>query len=118
MAAGRLRNIVQFERRSQLADDGYGNTIPADWESIPNGRYRAGFRPQFGREQIEAGRLESTLRGVLTVRKSQLTATFSPADRVVFVGGAYAGKVCQIRSITPTGDNRWIEMALEEGIAE
>lgn len=110
-----LNNRVRFERQVLGADDGYGNTLPATWTEVTT--VWASFRPRFGREQVEAGRLESTLMGALLVRRSVLAATITAADRAVFTAGPYSGKTCQIRSIVPTMDNSWLEMLLEEGVA-
>lgn len=111
----RARSRVRFERRVPGGDDGYGNTLPATWTEVVT--VSAAFRPKFGREQLAAGRLESTLQGVLTVLAWPATQGVTAADRVVFLAGAYAGKACQIRSIVPTPDNREIEFMLEEGSA-
>lgn len=113
LSAGQRNHRVTFSRRVSGGDDGYGNTLPDAWTDLTS--VWAGFRPRFGREQLEAGRLESTMQGVLTVLRSAATADVTAADRVVFVAGPYAGKACQIRSIVPLPDNREIEFMLEEG---
>jgi head-tail adaptor len=115
LPAGKRNNRARFERRVPGADDGYGNTLPDEWTPLTT--VWAGFRPKFGREQLAAGRLESTLQGTLTVLRSASTAGVTAADRVVFASGPYAGKVCNIRSIIPTPDNSEFEMLLEEGVA-
>lgn len=112
-AGQRTRNRVRFERRVPGGDDGYGNELPATW--TPLGVVSAAFRPKFGREQLEAGRLESTMPGTLTVLRSSVTAAVKADSRVVFQSGPYKDKVCQIRSIVPTPDNRELEFMLEEG---
>lgn len=109
----RARSRVTFSRRVAGGDDGYGNTLPDAWTDLAT--VSAAFRPKFGKEQLEAGRLESTMQGVLTVLRSPATAGVTSADRVVFISGPYAGKACQIRSIVPMPDNREIEMMIEEG---
>jgi head-tail adaptor len=114
LGAGQRDNRVRFERRAVTVDDGYGN----DREAFATLFDRwAGFRPKFGREQIEAGRLESNMQGTLTVLADPETKTITAADRVVFVSGPYAGKACQIRSLVPTPDAREIEVLIEEGVA-
>lgn len=114
-AGQRARNRVRFELRIPGGDDGYGNELPATWTAL--GIISAAFRPKFGREQLEAGRLESTMQGVLTVRRTPDTAAIAADSRVIFLSGPYKDKVCQIRSIIPTPDNREIEVMLEEGTA-
>lgn len=115
LSSGQRPHRVRFERRVPGGDDGYGNVLPATWTALTT--VWAGFRPRFGREQLEAGRLESTMQGTLTVLASAATKAVTAADRAVFATGAYAGLECQIRSIVPTADTREIEMILEEGVA-
>ncbi|SEG59054.1 head-tail adaptor protein [Bosea lathyri] len=112
LSAGQRNNRVRFERRIEGADDGTGNVLQS-WSLLVE--CWAGFRPKFGREQLEAGRLESSLQGTLTVLRWPATADVTAADRVVFLAGPYAGKVCQILSIIPTPDNAEIEMMLQAG---
>jgi head-tail adaptor len=116
VASGVLEQRVRFERQIVGADDGYGNTLPAAWS--PLFTCWASFKPETGRERIEAGRLEATMRGVLRVRRSADSKGISAADRVVFVAGRYFGMVCQIRS-TPVAsiDGSVIEFILEQGVA-
>lgn len=113
-SAGHRRHGVRFDRRVQVADDGYGNGL-SEWTPLLT--TRAAFRPQFGREQVESGRLESTLRGTLTILSSAGSRVLTAADRVVFIDGPYRGHVCQVRSIVPTSDAREIELTIESGVA-
>lgn len=110
LAAGQRGNRVRFERRPAQGDDGFGNVLGA-WGALFE--CWAGFRPKFGREQLQAGTLESGMLGTLTVLRWPASAGVTEADRVVFIAGPYAGKACQIRSLVPTPDNREIEMLLE-----
>lgn len=112
LSAGQRNHRVRFERRAASPDDGFGNVREA-YAALFD--CWAGFRPKFGREQLAAGRLESTLQGTLTVLAWAQTAAVTAADRVAFLTGPYAGKTCQIRSIVPTPDAREIEMLLEDG---
>lgn len=75
----------------------------------------AGFRPKFGREQVESGQLSAGLIGTLTIPSDPETKAVAAADRVVFISGPYAGRECQIRSIVPTPDAREIEFLIEHG---
>jgi SPP1 family predicted phage head-tail adaptor len=110
LRAGSLTSRVRFERRATV-DDGYGNT---QGSYAPVLTVWASFRPQFGSEQLRAGRLESTIQGKLVVRRSEASEAITAADRLAFIAGPFTGKTCQIRSIIPTMDNRSIEMTLEE----
>lgn len=111
--AGLMVNRVRFERRASGSDD-YGNVL-SSWETLF--AVWAGFKAMAGREALEAGRLESTMAGVLTVRRSANTATLLASDRGVFVIGPYAGKTFNIRSIVPGADMSTLEMTIEEGVA-
>lgn len=111
LSAGQRNNRVRFERRPAQDDDGFGNTL-GPWDEVVT--CWAGFRPQFGRERLAAGALESGLTGTLTVLRFTATAGLTEADRAIFAAGPYAGRTCQIRSVVPTPDNREIELLLEE----
>ena len=113
-----LTHFVRFERQSS-ADDGHGNTVAA-WETI-SGLSEVGVRfwPEKGRERIEAGRLEATMLGTLTVRFTDTVAAVTAADRVVFLSGGYAGKAFQIRSEpVPTPNRTEIDFVIESGVAQ
>lgn len=114
LSAGQRTSQVRFERRAVTGKSPSGSLLEG-WEPLLT--CRAAFRPRFGRESLEAGRLEATMTGTLTLLHWPASAGVTEADRVVFTAGPYAGKVCQIRSITPTPDNREIEMLLESGVA-
>lgn len=117
IAAGRLDHRVRFERQA-ATDDGHGN-VTAAWATIAGlATVAAGFRPEFGNESVQAGRLEATMRGTLTVRRSINTAAILASDRVVFLNSPYSGVVCQIRAAVPTPDRALIEFVLETGVAQ
>ena len=124
--------------RPQNGSDQYGNTetdkwgigvdiwqvanvwqLPDVWNPTEEeGAVWAYLRPVFGREQVEAGRNESTMLGTLVVRSSPGIRLIDPAYRVRFLNyGPYAGAICNIRSIVPTPDRKYIEFRLERGVA-
>ena len=104
LRAGQRPYRVRIERQA-AADDGYGNTL-ASWDAPVSVAERwAAFKPQYGREAVEAGRLEATMQGTLTLLRDNATSGITASDRVVFQAGPFAGTICQIRSIVPTGDN-------------
>ena len=113
VAAGLMVSRVRFERRVTVSD-GYGNS-QGRWDAI----FVAwvGFRATPGREALEAGRLESTITGILSIRRSAQSVTLIAADRGVFVIGPYAGRVFNVRSIVPSHDNSTLELTIEEGAA-
>jgi head-tail adaptor len=113
-AAGMLHDRARFDQRVEGADDGHGNTL-STWTAIVT-RW-VSYRPDFGNESEQAGRLESTMRGTLKVRRDSVTETITAAARVVFVAGHYTGREAQIRAIKPTPDGADIEMTLEFGVA-
>lgn len=112
--AGLMVNRIRFETRAAATDDGYGNTLAA-WST--RSTLWAAFQPEVGRESLEAGRLESTLRGVVTLHRSSLSLAITAADRGVFTAGPYADTVFQIRSIVPRPDAATIELVIEAGVA-
>lgn len=107
----RKRHRIRFEREA-MTDDGYGNTRGA-WQTVCE-RWAA-FRPRFGREQVEAGTLESSLTGTLTVLRDAQTELVTPGDRLIFIIGPLRGQICNIRAVIPT--SREIEFTLEAGVA-
>jgi head-tail adaptor len=112
-AAGLMVNRVRFEGRVNI-NDGYGNS-EGQWHPIFTAW--AGFKATPGREALEAGRLESTMTGILTLRRSAQSLTLIAADRGVFIVGPYTGRTFNIRSIVPSHDNSTLELAIEEGVA-
>lgn len=114
LSPGQRNHRVRFERRVPGADDGAGNVLPVGWTALVT--CWAGFRPKFGRELIDAGRLEATTLGTMTVLSFSATRAVTAADRVVFVTGPYIGKECQIRSIVMTPDACELEFLLEAGV--
>lgn len=109
--AGRMMYRARFERRTYSADE-YGNVLGA-W--APFLHVWSSFRPRFGRETVDAGQLESTTAGTLTVRRSRAASGITSSDRVVITTGEWDGKIFNIRSIIPTHDG--LEMVVEEGVA-
>jgi len=110
--AASLSTRVRIERRPETADDGAGNTLD-DWVEVAT-RW-AGWRPEFGREAVAAGRLESTRAGTVTLRRDATTATLSAADRLVFVTGPETGSIADVRSVIPLDEV--IEVTVEIGVA-
>lgn len=109
---GGYRERVTVERRNS-GTDAYGNVLSDTWATLC--QEFAAFRPQYGRESMAAGRLESTMGGTVTLRRSNTTAGILPSDRIVFRDAPLANKVFNIRSIVPTIDD--IELVVEEGVA-
>ncbi len=109
MNAGSLRHRACFERAADVADGAGGST--RTW--APFLTVWARWQPERGGERVAAGRLESAVAGVLTVRRSTDSCAVTAADRVVLDGNTY-----QIRSIVnAAGRDRFLEMTIERGVA-
>jgi head-tail adaptor len=114
VAAGTIDGRIRFERIIR-GDDGFGNVETSGWSEIASRWVRV--KPEKGRERVEAGRLESTMRGVMMVRSCQVTQSITAADRAVFIAGPYSGKVVNIRSLMSAPNSTYIELVFEEGVA-
>lgn len=69
--------------------------------------------PQRGREQVEAGRLQSSVPGVLQVRWDDQSKAIDASYRVIIEGEPY-----QIISVLdPDMHRRTVEMVVERGVA-
>ncbi len=113
-AAGLMTSRARFERRGVAGDDGYGNVLEA-W--APLAVLSCAIRPDFGGETVEAGRPQSTWRGVLTLHRSGLAASLRAEDRAVVTSGPYAGETMALRSLVTRPDNATIEITVEAGVA-
>lgn len=113
MDAGSLQDRVQFKRRTPR-EDGAGNV---HHDFTPLFTIWGRIRLQFGRESLEAGRLESTTIGTLTVRRSASTESLTADDIAIAVAGQFAGQTYNIRSIVPSLDGTFIEMTIESQVA-
>lgn len=111
--AGLMNSSARFERRGVSGDDGYGNVLE-EWSALAI--LSCAIKPDFGGESIEAGRPQSTWRGVLTLHRSTLAASLRPEDRVVVTSGPYLNSVLTIRSMIVRPDNATIECAIESGV--
>lgn len=109
MPAGRLRKRVTFQEAVQAADGGGGGATT--WRNIVT--VWGGLQEDRGRERVEAGRLESAMAGILTVRSSSDTREISAANRVLIDGAPY-----QVRTIgNPDQRNKFLELIVERGVA-
>lgn len=112
ISAATLDTRVRVERRAIGDDDGEGNRLEA-WAEITS--RKAGVRAEFGGEKIAAGRLESGLTGVVTLRRCATVDTIAADCRVVIVTGPYAGHVASVQSVTRHPDR--VELLITEGRA-
>jgi head-tail adaptor len=114
LPSGVYHQRVRFERRATAAADDLGVT-EGGWVSVLT--VPAAFRPRFGREVVEAGRLEASFGGTLTIRSSRRARLIDAAHKVVFLRAPYEGREANIRQVVPTPDGGEIEMVVEEGVA-
>lgn len=109
MRAGRLRNRVEFQRPVEMTSP-IGEAY-LGWETVA--RRWGDYRPERGREKLEAGRLESSNAGTLQVRFDSVTKDVTAEHRVLLDGVAM-----QIRSaMDPDMRRRTIEFVVEVGVA-
>lgn len=107
MPAGGMRSRVAFERIVTVPDGAGGQS--AGWGVVY--RCRGQYRPERGRERIEAGRMEAAMAGVLRVRSCSQARDLTESDRVLI-----DGIVFQIRAISnPDGRNKHLELSVERG---
>lgn len=110
MKAGRLWRRVSFERPNPTRDD-YGQT---DRRFMPAFRTRGDLRMQTGREVLEAGRLESSTLGTLSVRECRRARDVEAGWRAVIDGQPW-----QIRTVQDGfGRNEEITFVVERGVAQ
>lgn len=108
-AAGPMDRRCTFTRRDTTAD-AYGNVTAGGWVSLATVSGRLSERP--GRENVAAGRLESSAVATLVIRDSATARTITAADRVTVDGRDYA-----IRDVRPPQRMGVIEMVVERGVA-
>jgi SPP1 family predicted phage head-tail adaptor len=115
ISAGRLDRMVIFQAETQTSDGAGGYSL--SWSTVLTAW--AEFRPERGRERIEAGRLEAALGGVLRVRSSVASRAITEGNRVLIPPTGEAaedGETYQIRSISDP-DRQFREMTVEKGVA-
>lgn len=107
MSAGRLRDRVTFQESVDTPDAAGG--VYQSWRNVVT--VWGALQEERGRERVEAGRLESGVAGILTVRSSSETRDLGAANRVVVNEINY-----QIRSISnPDRRNKYLELVVERG---
>lgn len=109
MRAGALNKRVTFQREKRT-DDGSGGSSR---EFVDDFTVCGEFKPERGRERLEAGRLEAASAGILNVRSSSTTRSVDESWRVLIDDMPH-----QIRGISdPDGRNRALEFVVERGVA-
>jgi hypothetical protein len=113
MSAGRFEQRVRILRRAIVIDDETGNPKSSTRTII--GEVWAALRPEFGRQQLAAGRLESTTRAVITLRRTVETEAIEPGQTLVTLRSPYANVEWTVHGATPMPGNREIEFTVEAG---
>lgn len=107
--AGQFRDRAAFQAEQKVADGGGGSTVA--WQT--QFTVWAHLIPQRSREQIEAGRLESSTLATLRVRYSSDTAQITSEWRAVVDAVPY-----NIIAVSqPDRRQRIVEMSVERGVA-
>lgn len=113
LSAGRFEQRVRVLRRVSTGDEETGN--PESSNRATFCEVWAALKVEFGRQQLAAGRLESTTRGVMTMRKTTETAQIAPGWTIVTLRSPYANQEWAVRGATPMPGNREIEFTVEAG---
>lgn len=109
-SARRLRHRITFARRAD-EKDGYGNTS-GGWDD--QFTVWAGLTYLRGTETVIASRLQGRQPVVIRVRASDQTRRITADWRAQDA----AGKTFNVRSIIPTDDRRFLDMATDTGGAD
>jgi head-tail adaptor len=111
--AGRLRDLLNFQRRS-LGDDGFGNTVPSgDFET--QFQAYAGLEPRTGGEEVTAARLAGRQPFVCLVRHSSEMLDVTVGWQAV--DARNQNRVFNIASppADPDGKRQWLEFLVVQG---
>lgn len=116
MSAGKLADLVTFERRGS-GDDGYGNTETGDWAPIDvDGEpltVWADMLERTGKEKLAGGAIDALRMATIRVPLLDPLDTVTEADRV-----EARGVYWNIRSIVQIGrDRAELEFEVETGVA-
>src|SRR5262245_6884270 len=82
MPAGELRELMRFEKRAAIPDDGYGN-FEGDWQAAFE--HHARIAPMLGSEPVIAARLTGIQPVKITVRDDSQTRQITAGWRAVAV---------------------------------
>lgn len=104
----RLDNRVAFDERQQI-DDGYGNFKGAFVEVFT---CWAAFTYLRGTEAVIAARLQGRQPLIVRVRLTTQTERVDHDWQMRHGADVYA-----VRSVIPTEDRRWLDIAVERGVA-
>ena len=109
MPVGRRNKFVTFQGETRTDDSGGGYSL--GWTDTL--KIWAEFRPERGRERVEAGRLAAPLGGWVRVESTGATRAITESHRIIIDGESF-----QIRSIANEDQrNRELTMTVEKQVA-
>jgi hypothetical protein len=113
MTAGKMRQVVNFQRRAEL-DDGYGNEVSGPFETVFTDA--AEFIPLKGGESVLAARLTGIQPVVVRVRSSIAARAVGPSWQIV---DARSGVVYAITAPPMNADqkNAYLDIMVTQGVA-
>ena len=106
---GGMNDRLTFERADSATDD-LGNVTDGTW--TPFLTRWGSFKPERAAERIEAGRMQSSVVGVVKIRSDSGSRTITEADRVLIDGIVYS--IISIEN--PDRRNRFLKMEVERGV--
>lgn len=108
MQAGKFRTKVTFEQETKTPDGGGGYAIGWGNSQVVFGHYIS----QSGREQLEGGRIEGSVRATLQVRSKSVS--FLDAGWSALIDGVR----WNVKSVAPFGQrDRRTDVVIERGVA-
>ena len=108
LTAGKLRHKIDFQREADVPDGMGGSNLVWDdlFVQVP-----AFVKPASGNETLHSMRLEARISHKIFLRHM---SGIKPSDRILF-----DGRPMQIRSIINLEErNRWMEISVDEGVAQ
>lgn len=101
MTAGELKEMMRFDRRTTIPDDGYGNTTSI-WAALA-GPWPARVAPASGSEDVLADRLTGLEPVEITIRWCSSAAGIQSQDRAVNVR---SGKTYNVIAVANEDEKR------------
>lgn len=110
---GALNQTVLLQRRGE-ADDGWGNTVPGEFETVA--RVAASLIPRTGGEEVTAARLGGRQPYIVRVRNMAMTREITITWQLV--DARNSGRVLAVTSppADPDGKGQWLEFIAVDGV--
>lgn len=110
-----MNKVVTFQRDTGAL--GVGGSKTRHWTDLPGlERVPAEYRPQRGRERVQAGRLEASTVGYLTLQSCAAVRGLTPADIVIVheQSGDVPHRIYSIENPDQLGGD--FELVVEKGV--